>query len=234
MPDNWMTYCCPECCGPVGGCGPIQYELFVRTGPALKVNGGFPFAALTDGWMVEAGGRSLFIDADPVRAWTVELAGNYIYNGGDHSNFSFPFPTSAQLPATTPVGIVRVVAADLHRNYLKAGFGREWWLIGTACSCDHWHWRAGTDVGFRYGVARLDVHDFTQIPLAGEGQFNRATSITYGPYVSVHSDVEYPWGCCAFIAGVRAEWDYSRMNVFSARNNDLYDVNLLLNLGVRY
>lgn len=235
-PDKYITYCCPECCGPVGGDGPVKYELFVRTGPSLVVGGGAPAGTLADGWMVEGGGRSLFVDADPVRAWTVELSLSHTYNEGNRPNIMFVVPVNIdvarRLSPASPFTMGS--AAALQRTDVNAGFGREWWLLGNACSCSGWNWRAGGEAGFRYGVTRLDLHVFTQNPNLAFSQHDRATSINYGPYAAVHTDVEYPCGCCTFFGGLRAEWDYTRMNVYPLRNNDLYDVNLLLNLGVRY
>src|SRR4051794_27721008 len=31
--SSWITYTRPDCCGPVGGQGPIKWELYGRTGP---------------------------------------------------------------------------------------------------------------------------------------------------------------------------------------------------------
>jgi len=222
QPDKWMCFTCPECCGPIGKNGPIRYELFVRSGPSFNVGGGTASSVLASGWTFEFGGRSMFIDADPVGAWVVELGVSDIYNNGNRPNIKFDFGA-----------VNNVSTASLNRTYGNLSLGREWWLIGTACTCD-WRWRAGFDGGYRYGTASHHMHDFTQNPAAGLGEAQRNGSITYGPFAAVHTDVEFPCNCCTFLAGLRAEWDYSRMNVIPLNNNDLYDVNLMLNLGVRY
>ena len=240
--DKWMTFCCPDCCGPVGGNGPIKYDLFIRSGPRIPVAGGAIFGTTSTGWEVEGGGRSLFVDCDPVRAWSVSLSIDYSYNAGNKDKNRFLFPTSGVVSTEvtaaggSPVPFVLVSTAALQRTECSAEFGREWWLIGSAnsCSCGGLNWRAGLDAGFRYGVARLDLHDFNQPPVGGFGSYQRTTSTCYGPEAALHTDAEYPCGCCTFIAGLRAEFDYSRMNVIPLLKNDVYEVNLLLNLGVRY
>jgi hypothetical protein len=231
QPDKWVCYTCPDCCGPVGKDGPIRYELFFRTGPALNVGGGAASAVLAGGWMFEAGGRSMFFDADPVRAWTIELSASNIFNNGNRPNIQFIF--GGRINAAG-VGVPNLVSeAGVNRTYVNLSGGREWWLVGTPCSSD-WRWRAGADAGFRYGTCSNDFHDFNQGGPTNRGQIDRNSSITYGPFAAVHTDVEYPCNCCTFMAGLRAEWDYSRMNVIPLVNNDIYDVNLLINLGLRY
>src|SRR5260370_3308024 len=37
--SHWITYTNPDCCGPVGGNGPIGYEVFLRGGLSLPVEG---------------------------------------------------------------------------------------------------------------------------------------------------------------------------------------------------
>jgi hypothetical protein len=238
-PDKWMCYTCPDCCGPMGKCGPVRYELFLRSGPALNIGGGTASGVLASGWMFEAGGRSLFFDADPVRAWTVELSVSDVYNHGNRPNIQYIFGGTTNA-AGTPVPNL-VSTASLNRTYGNVSGGREWWLIGMPFECG-WRWRAGVDGGFRYGTCNHDMHNFnpnsaapgTTIPGTNFGQISRNGSITYGPFAAIHSDIEFPCNCCTYLAGVRAEWDYSRMNVIPLRNNDIYDLNLMLNIGVRY
>ena len=104
--------------------------------------------------------------------------------------------------------------------------GRECYLVGSANSCGL-KWRAGVDVGGRYGTVRLDTYDSTT------GAFTRLADIASGGYAALHTDLERPCGCCKFEAGLRAEYDYTWMDVVSP-SSDLHDVNLLMTVGVRF
>src|SRR5688572_33427329 len=39
VPDPWITYTRPDCCGPLGRNGPVGGEFYLRTGPSLPVGG---------------------------------------------------------------------------------------------------------------------------------------------------------------------------------------------------
>src|SRR5713101_4542605 len=71
--SSWLAYPRLECCGPIGGDGPIQAELFVRTGPSLPVEGPIFGHVLETGWKVEGGGRSLFFNPTMDAAWNIDL-----------------------------------------------------------------------------------------------------------------------------------------------------------------
>jgi hypothetical protein len=217
-PSRWVTYTCPECCGPIGGDGPIRMGIFLRTGPVLPVHGGFLSGTTSTGWTIEGGGDSYFFNTTRDAAWIVELSVSHDYNNGNRPFLTY-FLEGDHVSTDT-----------LNRTFINIGFGREWWLLGSACSCER-TWRAGVDAGYRYGTARLDVHQFDN----ASGEFERLNGMVAGPYAALHTDVEFPCGCCCvFFAGVRAEWDYTFMNLVPLQNNDLMDVNLLLNIGVRY
>jgi hypothetical protein len=227
QPDKWMCYSCPNCCGPVGGDGPIKYELFLRSGPDLPVQGGFLKATTAVGWMVEGGGRSLFFNPDHDRAWTVELSLSHSYNNGSHPNMGTFIIEDEGTPAAHTAILVHTGA--LQRTQGNIGLGREWWLIGTSSSCGP-NWWVGADAGYRYGTARLDMHEEINPGI----MYVRLNGVVAGPYIGVHSDLSWCCGCCQYLVGLRAEWDYSFMNLLPNQNNDIQDVNFLLNLGVRY
>lgn len=240
QPDKWITYCCPDCCGPIGHDGPIKYELFVRSGAVLPVAGGATYGTVVGGWTVEGGVRSLFVEPDPAFAWALEVGVGHTFNDGKRNNPRYITKTSQDFidrvtaaGGTAPPPLSLVSTADIQRTDVTACFGREWWLLGTACS-DGYKWRTGLDVGFRYGSTRLDIHDFNPPSGVGFGNYQRTSSVDYGPVVALHTDFEYPCGCCTFLAGARFEWDYLRMNVIPLLDNDIYNVNILLNFGVRY
>src|SRR6516164_1639237 len=68
----WLVYPrSPCCCGSVGTCGgPINYELFARSGMTFPLGGGFFGAHLNPGWAVEGGGRVLLFNPAVTKAWT--------------------------------------------------------------------------------------------------------------------------------------------------------------------
>jgi hypothetical protein len=218
VPSAYITYRSPGCCGHVGAEGPIQGELYVRTGPAVHVGGGFLDHQVDDGWFTSLGGRALFFDPAEIRAFTVDLSLAYIYNNGKGNS----------PPFTLLDGSSATVRA-LHRTEGTLTLGHEYYLIGNADSCGR-RWRAGWDAGARWGTTRLDLNNPDQ------ANFKRLNSWNWGPVAAIHTDVEIPCGCCKWIVGVRAEWDdtFSNRLAVPAHDHDLSDINLLLNVGIHY
>jgi hypothetical protein len=142
------------------------------------------------------------------------------------------------VPLLTTTGTPPVLATDqvtvrnLSRTFVNAGLGGEWWLNTTADDCCGWKLRAGFDSGGRLGTAKSDIR-----PMLVENSPQRhLTDTIYGTFVAVHADVEKPCcGCCTFMAGVRAEWDFTWMDILKQLNNsNVQDVNLLVTFGVRF
>ncbi len=143
----------------------------------------------------------------------------------------------------------------LNRTFVNIALGRDWYLFqpahtylsclgggcgGNGCNdCGGLTWRVGIDGGARYGTAKLDLHGI-QAPNATTGTemlvgVRHRTDTIAGAFVAVHSDVEYPCGCCTFQAGIRFEWDYTWMDILQEQNNtDVQDLNLLFTLGARF
>jgi hypothetical protein len=81
--SSWLAYPrSPGCCGPIGGCGPIGSEVFIRLGISYPFGGSVIDHSLRDGWDVDGGVRSLFFDLDRQSAWTVSLGVSNIYSQG--------------------------------------------------------------------------------------------------------------------------------------------------------
>jgi hypothetical protein len=212
---------CAGCCGPLGGNGLIDEELYFRGGTSLPVAGGFFNKVISAGWLVEFGGRSVFYNADDDAAWTADLGLSYTYNDGSRPLQGINFGAGGGGPL--------VSVATLNRTFGNIALGREYYLRGTAHG-EGVRWRAGSDLGMRYGTARLDLHDLAQV-----SQYDRANKWCYGWFASLHSDIEIPYGCCLFVAGIRAEIDQDYLpQLFAGQKSDLTDVNLLLTLGVRF
>ena len=55
-----------------------------------------------------------------------------------------------------------------------------------------------------------------------------------GLYAGAHADLEIPCGgACIFYTGVRAEWDYTWMDILQ-RSSDIMGINALATFGVRW
>jgi hypothetical protein len=222
MLSSWLTYSRPDCCGPVGGNGPIDAELYVRTGPTITFGDGILAHLLNGaaGWDVQAGGRSLFFNAPQTAAWTVDLSLNYIYN---HSKTDPKPMIEVAASPTSPPTAIPVTLRNLHRTFADVALGREWYLHAPADACD-WRWRVGGDVGGRLGTAKAEFDEI-----------QHRTDTIYGVVTSIHTDVEKPYGCCTMSVGFRAEWDFTWMDILQRQNDsNIQDVNLLVTFGVRF
>src|SRR5262249_59921218 len=52
-------------------------------------------------------------------------------------------------------------------------------------------------------------------------EIKHRTDVVGGFFLSAHSDVEIPCGCCIFQAGVRLAYDYIWTDILQSRNDDL-------------
>src|SRR5581483_7140584 len=59
VPDPWINYIRPGCCGPIGADGPIGWEFYWRNGVSMPVATGLK-EFLHTGWMTSVGERTLF------------------------------------------------------------------------------------------------------------------------------------------------------------------------------
>src|SRR5262249_3695160 len=53
----------PDCHGPVGGNGPVGWEVYLRSGVSLPFGGGALTSRLDPGWIIQGGARSLFFNS---------------------------------------------------------------------------------------------------------------------------------------------------------------------------
>jgi hypothetical protein len=236
--DSWITYTRPDCCGPVGGDGPILYELYVRTGPVMPVGGKIFSHVLETGWDINGGARSMFYNAERDAAWTVDLGLSNLRNQGQHTDIKIPFGVVNTSGTTPTVQNITITVKNMNRTFANFSGGREWYLGDPPQSCGGccdghggcgscWsgpRWRAGFDVGGRLGSVKLELHEITH-----------QQDVVSAVFVALHTDAEFSCGCCTFLAGFRIEWDYNWMDVLQGRNNnDLQDVNYLFTAGVRF
>jgi hypothetical protein len=234
-PPTYQTYPRPAgCCGPVGGDGPIGTELYLRGGVAFNLNSTGNLArALQNGWVIDAGARSLFFDPDMAAAWAVSYGVRNVSNHGNRGDIKFPLNVlvpgadANTVPAAVHFGqggVPGVTVRDLNRTFLNLGGGRDWWLWGTATNCDGPLWRVGFDVGGRYGSARVELNEL-----------RHRSDVIGGVWAALHSEVEYPCGCGVFVAGLRLEWSYTWSDIMQIQNDsDIMELNLLLNFGLRF
>ena len=261
--SSWMLYPrSPGCCCPTGSHGPIAAELFLNVGPSFNVSGGVFGHELGVGWDIEGGARSLFFNPACDAAWTVSFSVSNINNHANDQTEKIPLTNvtagQAGLVSTSPVtglptintaramqfGIdpatlngttsqvlpsFPVTVQSLNRTYVNLGVGREWYLWGPAhiegmSHGDLPNWRIGAEGGGRYGTADLILNEI-----------QHRTDNIGGFYLAVFSDVEYPWHCCVFTAGLRVEYSYTWDDILQSRNlSDIQDLNLLVTLGVRF
>jgi hypothetical protein len=80
---EWLMYPrAPGCCGPLGKCGPIGSEIYLRGGVVLPFGGGILQHSLNDGWDIDGGARVLFFNPQVTSAWTIGLGVSNIYTPG--------------------------------------------------------------------------------------------------------------------------------------------------------
>jgi hypothetical protein len=227
QPSSYMVYPkSPGCCGPLLD-GPITWELFLRSGLSFNISGGALGNALSTGWDIEGGGRTLFFNPQTDAAWFVSGSiSNVNYTRSSTTvtvphNF-FTASTTAGVPPTESTSDVTI--GSLNRTFANAGLGYEYYLVGNAsqlCGCS---WRIGGEFGGRFGTDKLDyvllIHD---------------TKDAYGLYGAIFSDVEIPYNGVFLQAGIRMEYDAIWSDILQSQNNaNVQDINLLFSVGVRF
>lgn len=229
------------CCGPVGGYGPISWEIYARTGTAISFGNSFS-ADLNLGWTVQGGARTLFYNVEQDGAWVLDIGLTNIYQnaGGRHTYTLVDFPeVRNNQRVLTPV---KELTGDyLNRTLFGLSIGREVWLLGNArvgqngcgmcesgcgpgCVDGAWNLRIGWDFGGRWGTTKFMPNEARHL--------NERLG---GVFVAVHSDIEIPCGGCIFQSGVRMEWGYTWNDVVQSRNPaDIQDLLFLWNMGIRF
>jgi hypothetical protein len=233
--SDWIRGTKPECCGPYGE-KTLGYEIYLRNGLNLPFGGGALAKSLDPGWEVQGGARLLFFNAPEDAAWTLDLGIRNIYNHANGLNTAtlqniwVPNPDfipqlgpSPQNPTSIMLPEVPVTIKYFNRTSVTAAVGREWYLWNTADSNNRM-WRAGFDWGMDYGSEKL-----------GLNELRHRTHVFGGTCLAMHTDVEFPCGACIYQAGFRVEWDYTFSEILQDQNNgNVFDVNLILTLGVRF
>jgi hypothetical protein len=227
--SSWVLYDRPcGCCGPVGGHGPIQTDLYFRGGGSMPVGAGALSSVLDAGWMIQGGARVILFDAEMDAAWTVDLGIGHINNSAWNKTTQF---TLTNIPTTSASGItgtlpsLEVSVSALNRTYVNLGGGREWYVLGSPDEKEQTTlWRFGVDGGGRYGSAKLDLNEI-----------KHRTDTFGGVYFGLYTDLEIPCCACMIEIGLRGEWAYTWTDLLQTQNNgDLQDLNLMFTIGIRY
>ena len=231
-PSPWVVGTSPpDCCGPLTDHNPLKTELYFRGGWVLPFGDGALAHSLEAGWGLEGGGRTLFFNDPGDAAWVIDVGASNFYNHANNSPATVSLLNIRVPDVTGNLTTVPQLTATIHslnRTYVNAGFGREWYLLGgaagtrdTPCPAK---WRAGVDVGGRWGTEKAQFVEIRHL-----------TDTIGAAYVAAHTDVDLSCGCCVFQVGFRMEYDYTWSDVLQIQNkSDVQSINLLVNLGVRY
>ncbi len=199
--SSWLAYPRPGCCGEVGRCGgAIDSELFLRSGSSVPVGGGLFGSVMKPGWDFEVGVRVLLFNKPEDAAWTAELGltnTNYVTTTKKQAiidNYNSLSSNGAGGTNTTVIPEFPVTPRGLNNTTVDLSLGREFYLWGNgapSCKTKEPSWRAGFDIGGRWGSSKLDLEEILH-----------KTATVGGMFASIHTDVDIPCGCCIIFAGV--------------------------------
>jgi hypothetical protein len=90
------------CCGPVGGNGPVQMEIYLQSGVTIPFSDGVFGHTLQTGWEIQGGGRSLFFNTEETAAWVIDLSLSNLNNHGRNPSYEVPLTHILVPTATAP------------------------------------------------------------------------------------------------------------------------------------
>lgn len=236
----WATAVPGDCCGPVGGNGPVTYEVYLYTGPSLIVGGGRDISgALKAGWMFGGGGKTLFYDVDGESACFIDLGVSYSYNGGrDPRRIINTFARGPIDPNTGQRAVADQInpffLRGLHRSSFNFSLGKEWYRSGPANIAGRQgtgmaNWRFGPEIGGRWGTAHADL-----VPALDQFNYQRNHGIYHGFFLGGNVDCEIPFGPAVLFTGVKVHWGYDWMNLIPPVHGDVQSLNILGTVGIRF
>lgn len=244
-PGTVVSPWCGEhgCVGPVGGNGPLTYELYAINGISLPVGGSPLSSAMKAGYMTGFTARTLWFDRDSTAACTLDLGLTYQYNRGQGDKtiaVNTPRIGPATIDPNTGALVAGVRLPDAPANYqLRAisrtnfnfSIGRDWWFQGpgnvNAQSPSNFCF--GSDIGGHWGAGHVDL-----VPRLDPQNYFRKDGVTHGVMIGMHFDHERNMGNWTLISGFRAEWRYTITNLVPPLGGDIHDVNLLWTIGARF
>lgn len=211
--SDWITYRRGGyCMGPVGGHGPIGSEVYLRGGIDFPVGGNLG-DILRPGHSIQGGGRALLFNQAEDAAWTIDVGLANIYNYADGG--------AAPFTITQPGGAVVVNMTSMNRTFFSLGFGRQWYLWGSAPDPVN-KWLIGFDLGGRYGSASANF-----------AQIRHRTDVVGGGFISGYGGIEIPVAFGFLEAGVRTEFSYTWSDIVQVPS-DIADIGVLFNVGLRF
>jgi hypothetical protein len=223
----------PDCCGPVGGNGPISLEPYLRLGVSAMLPTNFLSKNLETGWIIDGGGRTLFFNPEGDAAWTVDLGIRNVNNHGQHSDRMAILHILETDPATQITSRVTqpVSVRALNRTFVNLGIGRECYIWNPAANCpscgrmaDGPTWRVGIEGGGRWGSEKMEFQEI-----------QHRTEVIEGLYAAISTDLEVPCGGWVFVVGARIEYDHTWMHqILQGAPENLQEINGLVTLGLRY
>jgi hypothetical protein len=263
--SEWLLYPrSPGCCGPVGQHGPIQTDIFVRTGITFPVGGGLLVHSLRDGWDVELGARALFFDPALQRAWTISLSVSNVFTPGrdnvpTFTLFNIPVKTSAgALQAAQQAAQNAANGTTSSTNTSSANAAAQTQANSTPVTLTVPQINASvasfnqTFVNAAFGrewyvVGCADCGDHWNWRVGADfgGRYGSAklelnelshrTDTIGGMFVAGHTDLEIPCRCAIVQAGLRAEYGYTWTDILQSQNpGDFQSFSLLFTLGARF
>ena len=216
--SNWIrrdSSTCASCTGPIGKNAGIGEELYFRSGPSLPLGDGKLLSRnLAVGFEVQAGARTLFFNHQYDRAWTVDFSVSNTYNSGVTRGDTFILPSGTAAPG------LPVTIRSVNRTFVNLGAGREWFLYPALNSPSHL--RYGVDGGGRYGSGKFSLNET-----------GYRGDVIGGAYLGAHMLYEFGFRESIVNIGLRTEYSYTWSDVFY-RASDLSELNILINVGVRY
>lgn len=236
-PNPYQTDC-PGCCGPVGGCGRIGTEVYVNTGVIIPFGAGDFVHRLETGWMVGAGGSSLFFNTAHDAAWVAQLGWNFTYNRGDQNsptelNVRQPSTTNSTTGQTTanPDILTNVIVRDIIANNVTLALGRDWWIYGQGATGleQSWNLRIGALIGGSYGTAHVD-----EVPYFNQTGYFRRQGVTDGIFFDFHAECEMPLGAVICFGGIHLQYAYTWTNIAPPFAGDIQNINILVSAGFRF
>jgi hypothetical protein len=226
----WIAYPRCNCCGPVGGDGPVSAEFYARTGASFTFGPGLLSEHTSPGFKMSGGVRTLLFNPAQDAAWTVDLGASTAWYGpAGPPSVQIRNPLATGPPNTHP--LVPVTPKSLNESFFDLAFGRELYIWGnghSGCDCTAPTWRVGFDGAVRWGTGKLSLQP--------NANFIPPRTGSIGAFlVSAHTDMEFPTGCCLFFIGLRAEYGWAYSDLLGTRNDtDLQTINVMLNFGMRY
>lgn len=224
------------CCGPLGGNGPVTYEITAFTGPNY-VGGSDLADRLSMGWMVGASARTLYFNRESTAAWALDLGLSYTFNKGHEDDPLFALDKGSTTTdqfgqtTTTPPTIKQFALRNLNRTSFNYGIGRDWWFWGPGAAGyeSSWNLRWGANFGGRWGTAHVDM-----VPADDPEGYFRRQKVYLGVYGDVHFDWEVPVGGWIWFSGLKLQYGYDWMNIIPPLDSNISNVNFLMQTGVRF